>query len=114
MQIVEILDQLFQYSIKKNIEGTFAEREPRKEQTRMLDDARLLINASAAVAQTDIVDGCNFRKRDGSVEKKEISMELSQQKERFVKLYWGNKDEAKWISYKAKGWDGVEREIKIP
>lgn len=101
-------------SQKAEIKGTFAEFEPRKEQQRMINDARLFIDATSAVAQTDIVDGVKFRNEVGKVERVEIPMELSEKKVRFIKLLWGDLTESKWVVFKSKGWDGKEREIKIP
>lgn len=95
--------------IKKHIEGTFAEKEPRKEQTRMVDDARIIINATASVAQEDIIDGVLYKG-----ERRTSFMELSSNKGRFIKLLFGDVNEKNWIVFKAKGWDGAERSITTP
>jgi len=101
-------------SQKKEIEGTFAELEPRKEQQRMIDDARLFIDATSAVSQIDIVDGVNFRFEGETEAKQAIPMSLSYKKQQFIKLLWGDLDESSWVSFKSKGWDEKEREIRIP
>ncbi len=99
---------------KKSIKDTIAETEPRKEQLRMNDDARDLIMAASAVSQIDIIDGCNYREADGSTTRKDTFKALSPQRERFIKLYFGEMDESKWKDYKAKDWTGKERTVKIP
>lgn len=124
---------------KEYLKGTSAEAEPRKEQIRMNDDCRAIINATSAVAQEDIVDGCDFRvpsktkvfqkenlllmKPAGNleninigttIEKRTISAELSPQQILFVKYYFGSTNKNDWVEFPHKGWDGQDRIIKTP
>lgn len=114
-----------------HIEGTFAENEPRKEQIRMTDECRAIINATSAVAQEDIVDGCYLRvltneeryegknllfmkPKEVNLEKSTMPTELSKQQILFIKYYFGSKNKDNWVEYSAKGWDGKDRTINTP